>query len=601
MHDSKFPAKIQSEAIAQKTAALGFNLVRLHHLDNPRPGYGIFDQEQMTNYRNTLSLDRELMDRMDYFIHCLCKNGVYIYFDGITLRKFLANDGVPSYDNLTDGIKGSAFVINNKILQEKQKEYFLLFWNHYNPYRKMKYKDDPAIIMSSIINESDLFTHGNLNHHFPEPYRNDFMSLWTDWSVHSGIKSTFTEAETHDTAHFKVDIMSDYFSQMKVFLQNLKPGLLVCGTTWFYKYLALHKSYLKMDYIATHGHFSKSEYLMDPQNNKTHPAVRLSIARQSGKPLIHEEWGAWNGMYDRSASIAFRTACISMLDHEGSIYFAMYHAYKAEPQIFACNAMLDPAKSFIFPVLNLMLLRRDLQINPRKIMYLMTDDLLYGNNCEALTIDNICKVYPGFEYAGFYGRAEMTLSIPQKYESNTVIIKPGETAPNLPDKNTYPLISGSGEVINYYKDKYFLVRNLFTKIAAGHFCRKGEIDLGNGISVYITNTDYACIAVSSLDAEPIHKSQKIMLTAISYVETEGQIYDRDWLNPIDYVKEGVKILAQPVKGCLSIINPENSYICKSRTLKNSDLKNNLIKGSSGKIIIPMDGSSLVYIIEKISK
>jgi hypothetical protein len=45
------------------------------------------------------------MDRLDYLLHCLKKEGIYIYMDNIVLRKFKAADGVENASELADGAK----------------------------------------------------------------------------------------------------------------------------------------------------------------------------------------------------------------------------------------------------------------------------------------------------------------------------------------------------------------------------------------------------------------------------------------------------------------------------------------------------------------
>jgi len=88
-------------------------------------------------------------------IAALKKNGIYINLNLLTKRSFTAKDEVREYEKLHEG--GKAAAMFNRRLIELQKEYARLILTHRNPYTNLMYKDDPAIALIEIINESHLF------------------------------------------------------------------------------------------------------------------------------------------------------------------------------------------------------------------------------------------------------------------------------------------------------------------------------------------------------------------------------------------------------------------------------------------------------------
>lgn len=65
-----------------------------HQLDAEWSTPNIFQFAQGTQGLGTRHFDPESMDRLDYFVYCLKKNGIYIYMDFIAYRRFKPEDGV---------------------------------------------------------------------------------------------------------------------------------------------------------------------------------------------------------------------------------------------------------------------------------------------------------------------------------------------------------------------------------------------------------------------------------------------------------------------------------------------------------------------------
>ena len=147
-----FASKTSIPSIASHARKMGINLVRFHHLDNPWGGSegSIFVPRQSTRNLNAATLDR-----LDFFIDELKKNGIYTNMNLNVSRTFNGLDGIANADSLKDFAKG--VTIFDPQLIALQKEYAQQLLTHVNPYTGLKLADDPALAVVEIINENSLY------------------------------------------------------------------------------------------------------------------------------------------------------------------------------------------------------------------------------------------------------------------------------------------------------------------------------------------------------------------------------------------------------------------------------------------------------------
>lgn len=72
--DAAFPTHADAEKIAAHMHKFGINAVRLHHTDTDWAKISVFDR----SFDDTQHFNKEAIDKLDYFIFQLKKNGVYI-------------------------------------------------------------------------------------------------------------------------------------------------------------------------------------------------------------------------------------------------------------------------------------------------------------------------------------------------------------------------------------------------------------------------------------------------------------------------------------------------------------------------------------------
>lgn len=149
--DGAFPRPQDVWFIAGRLRKMGYNLVRMHHLDNGWTRTGsLFGQGSDTRH-----LDPVLLDKLERFLAELKANGIYADINLHVGRTFSRADGVPDADSLKDFAKGYTFF--DPLLIALQKEYARQLLTHVSPYSGLPLVSDPVMAMLEITNENSLY------------------------------------------------------------------------------------------------------------------------------------------------------------------------------------------------------------------------------------------------------------------------------------------------------------------------------------------------------------------------------------------------------------------------------------------------------------
>ncbi len=172
-----FPSKEQADFLAEFCAQLGFNMTRHHLMDAAWSKYTIFGNDK----DDTQTVDAARLDQFDYLIAKLIERGIYINLDFIAQRKPLAKDGVHEPDKVEPGYKMVGEF--DEVLINNQERFVRQLLTHKNPYTGKTYADDPAIVMTSITNESSLFFLGDAGQgELKSGYHRELLKkLYNEW------------------------------------------------------------------------------------------------------------------------------------------------------------------------------------------------------------------------------------------------------------------------------------------------------------------------------------------------------------------------------------------------------------------------------------
>lgn len=178
---ANFPTHENAEKVANDLSKLGFNMVRLHHMDTEPSPVGLFK-----NGDNTLELDNNQLDKLDYLIYQLKSKGIYINMNLLVGRKFKKSDGI-----LEEVPSSKIVALFDDKLIFLQKDYAKKLLTHYNKYTKMTYAEDPCLAMVEISNEYSIFASLNkdtnsglfysIDNDLSKYYENVLDLKWSQW------------------------------------------------------------------------------------------------------------------------------------------------------------------------------------------------------------------------------------------------------------------------------------------------------------------------------------------------------------------------------------------------------------------------------------
>lgn len=144
---ANFPTHEDAPQVAGRLAAAGVNSVRCHHMDTSRWPQGLW------NAQDGRTIEPQALDRLDYFINELAGQGIYVNINLHVGRAHSEYLDLPKANREYDKIAG----IFTPALIDAQKQFARELLTHVNPYRGVRYADDPAVAFVEVTNEDSLF------------------------------------------------------------------------------------------------------------------------------------------------------------------------------------------------------------------------------------------------------------------------------------------------------------------------------------------------------------------------------------------------------------------------------------------------------------
>ncbi len=577
---ANFPTHDYAEKLSKRLAKLGINLVRFHQLDSEWNTPNIFSYAKGKPFDGR-SLDAQSMDRLDYLIYCLKKEGIYCYMDMFTYRKFRSWEGVENAENLPDAAK--PYCIFDDTLIELQKELCKMLWTHYNPYTELTYANDPVFVMAEIVNECHLFTSGQKI--TAEPYKTNFAEAFDKWLKAKGDQRSGWDFDLEDfkdetLIEFKMELQEEYFQIMTKCMRDCGVRIPITGNNMIQTPANL-KTHLMFDFLDDHAYLydwrwgEKQKYGKNQAITKEYkPFLTRTLATVKDKPTFMSEWDMpWPNDY-RAESPIYTAAFGLLQDWSG---FAI-HTYAYTSNLDRMNvlgkeiqaekvgnvpyrqgifsAWNDPAKFGLFYHSALMTRRGDVKPSnevltiPHKSWSTTYGDLGRANSEK-------CRVEADTEFKNFLGT---------DFE--------GIKAENEIDIMT----SDTGELHINRIDNYGTVNTPMTKCAYGFLGKNKEIDL-SGVKINC-ETDFAVVALSSLSDKEITDSENILLTAVGRSKNTGARFENEQMFDLGTAPVCIEVIETDIEIQTSVnglkvwaISPEGFYIgTVAATYENGALK-----------------------------
>ncbi len=532
---ANFPEKADAEKLARRLAAYGCNMVRFHQMDSEWATPNIYQFTKGRRMENTTTYDPEAFDRLDYLIYCLKREGIYIYLDMMTYRKFKEADGVRNSVSLGD--RAAPYCLWDERLIELQKGYIRTLWEHENPYTGLKYKDDPAIALTDVVNEVCIF--GCFGSPIKvEPYASEFREMYREWCRENSPETDVDSVDLNDRGveslvQFKIEVQEKYYGGMIDYMRELGVRVPCTGPNFSWKYVQCKSAQRIGDFNDSHlnvrfmnwspaGRYSRD---LSMHEQAEWGAMRNARMRKFGKPMFTSEW-------DLTFPNAFRAESSIMMAAIGQLqnwsgYTIHTYAYTSHLErmhmlgkeiagdtignvgyregIF--STWNDPAKFGLFYHASLIMRRGDVRPSDNK-MVIKIGELEQDNDQapgESLSLPTKKAFIAATELsqvgADYYDEFENT--VPD--DKPIVDISAGEVT------------SDTGELYRSWEKRYGTVDTKMTKCVYGRLDKIGKIEL-DGMEI-TSNNDYAVIAASSLNNDlDIEHTDSILITTVGYAE-----------------------------------------------------------------------------------
>jgi hypothetical protein len=174
---ANFPAKADAVKVAARLRKFGVNIVRLHLMDYYHAPRGIFD----ARHKDKQHFDPDQLDRLDYLVAQLKRNGIYVNINLHVARAFTPADGVADAGRLPP--LGSVVNYFDPRTIELHKKYARALLTHANPYTKKRYVEEPAVAVIELTNENTLvgMAWGDTLDRLPASYRAELGRQWNAW------------------------------------------------------------------------------------------------------------------------------------------------------------------------------------------------------------------------------------------------------------------------------------------------------------------------------------------------------------------------------------------------------------------------------------
>ncbi len=530
---ANFPSHEHAEKVAKRLAKFGVNMVRNHQMDAEWSTPNIFQFTRGRRRDDSRSLDPESMDRFDHLFHCLKQQGIYLYMDNLTYRRFKPGDGVDSVDELERA--GKPYTCFDRRMIELQKEFCTQLWTHVNPYTGLAYKDDPAVVLTEIGNENNLVI-------FPavlEPYRTRLEERYRAWADERGLKLPGEKIDfrVRDEVmmRFFAAVMQDYYDEMYAHLRSIGVKVPITGDNWSHPGFSDVLAQQNCDFMDDHPYWdmwsdTNGNNRMMLTEGKHVWASKCARQRLLDRPFFISEWDQiWPNEW-RAESPLMLAGLAAFQGWSGTtIHTYRYRNCDPKDRLGAVvmygvgyrvnfDTFNDPAKFGLFYHSALLFRKGHVAPAQKSVGLALKDADLFapversGSRVPAPALDALSE------------RHQAGVILPgQQIAADRVI---ASDAPPPTGDAGEDIRSDTGELCRDPKRKLGWIDTPCTKAAYGMLGRLKDGLALTGLKLRV-KTPFATIALSSLDGEPLASSANILLTAVGRADNSGARYNED--------------------------------------------------------------------------
>jgi len=501
---------------AKRLAALGYNLVRIHHHDSPWVKPNVFDPFTST----TQKLDDRALDRIDWWVKCLKDEGIYVWMDLTVGRQFAKGDNIEGFAELArrQG-SGKGFSYVNPSIEKLMLKFADQYLFRTNPYTGKRYPDEPALFAVLVTNENDItFHHGAAAFSDANPVHSKlFQTLARRIASHGGAALP-PGADLSAPGAAKI-LLGDveYLFDRRV-TDHLRAGglrALVAPTSfWGAETLSSLPPLASGDIVDVHS-YGTAERLGTNPHFEANFVAWIGGAQVAGKPLSVSEWNVEYPTRDRFVAPLYVAAIASLQGWDAPMIYGYTGSAIAPPDHpDARSTWNDPALSALMPAAAVLFRGRHVREAVKTYRLDLTRDSLYYERTSPETSVAIRTLVE---------QSKLTLGLPDIPElawddalssrSADAIAFADPAHDFLAPGQTF-VVSDTGELRRDWAGGIETIDAPMSQAVLGWVGGK-HIQLRD--VAFDVQTPKAALAVTSLDGQPIATSRQMLLTAVGQV------------------------------------------------------------------------------------
>lgn len=558
--------KEEADAFAAKLAALGVNMVRLHHL---APGWQNCEPLFVDGKKSTLVFRDKALEKLDYLLEALKKQGIYVTNEIVDASLRPAEGEIPYTSKGKSVHQIKLLMMIDPEVKAYVKRWIQGFYCRPNRYTGVPLIRDPQLACLGIVNEISIGYHnGALVRNLPDRAKEILNRKFRADRKRRNLPERQFDFELRDpdSARYFHDLLRTAFAEWKQFVRGLGYKGLFSGSNFgenFYHHSA--SAGPDMDFMDAHLYWGFAGYMdgvdaktrilpgnrwndlvKPPYNEKAYTKelfARFSMSSTPDMPLISSEHRTSISDFRRSA---FRTA--------GLPFFSTVHAFQEWDgfYIFASqggnenrighrlDVKYDTAYLAVFPLSAYLLRGGVIRPAEKTVFYRLSEEDVFRNP-RALSFlhDGLFAVpeqhkvrllYPGTD--GAYPGAV-----------------PFAEAARLPRYADDMIGGDTGEFVRNWKKGYFVVRTAKVQGAEGFFEQGDQFELPD--AVLRIDSPFGVCFLSAGRYDSIRTAPRLLFTAVNSSINSGNVGEKrkGWSLP---GTAPVRIL--PVRGELELKN-----------------------------------------------
>jgi hypothetical protein len=555
--------------LAERLARLGINVARFHHLDswaNPIIDYNHADGT--TQHLNPASM--RLLDRA---VFELKQRGIYVILDPWVQRCFKAADGVADYGNL--GNRGN-FNLHPHIyfdprMQELIQGQWQQVWTHVNEFTGVAYKDEPACVMTEVINEGLL---GGLDGVRGDFYRDEVRQQYDAWAQENGgvpfeQSNVFTQNYGENNLRFFTYLHQRFYQQSHDFFRRIGVRIPINATNWGH-FTWIMAAQGDLDYMDSHHYYGGDRvgpgsglgglWLSHPPGLPDSPFGRIAGFAVQGKPVASSENGNNPPKTYRAAYQLGLAAMAAFQGWDSITGYAYTQSGNPRETLSDFEWETDPASVAGLAVGALLFRRGDVSPAKETVAMVLPQEeiwtLRWENGGEkqywntagfnaALDEHRVVVCLPGDSGTRSQSDEAGLDHVPESPPVQTLTVDDA-FAYRAPGTDTR---SDTGELRRDWALGLGLMDTPRTQVAYGKLGEAGK-PLQTKDCAFDISTPFAVVAVSSLTSEPLASSGHLLLTAVARAENTGMAFNMARTKVV--ANGSAPVIAEPVTGTVRI-------------------------------------------------